>query len=135
MTMQDNIGIFRRNVGRNMHEAKLQSFARKIDNERPVFIPVAIPAHNSERRADRFQIERDRRLANIAQMPDLIRVARKIDNLLRQFVMSVRQDKNPKHLIAKESKNAGRERPFSNLFSWVPAFLRDDWRASCEALT
>jgi len=91
MTMQDNIDITRRNFRRNVHQPKLQTLARKIDNQRPVVIPIAIPAHNRERRTDRPQIERDRRLANIAEVPDLVRIARKIDNLLRQFVMGVRE--------------------------------------------
>lgn len=91
MTMQDNIDIVRRNFRRNMHEPELQALALKIDHERPVFIPIAIPANNGERRANRFQVERDRRLANIAKVPDLVRLAGKIDNLLRQFVMRVRQ--------------------------------------------
>ena len=92
--MQNNIDIVRRNVGRNMLQPKFQTFAGKIDNQRPIRIPIAIPAHDSERRPDCFQIIRDRRLANIAQMPDLVRVTRKIDNLLRQFVMRVRQNKD-----------------------------------------
>lgn len=92
MTMQDNIDIVRRNIRRNVHEAKLQAVALKIDNQRPVFIPIAVPAHDRERRTDRFQVERDRRLANVAQMPDLVRLARQIDDLWRQLVMRIRQN-------------------------------------------
>ena len=89
MTMQHNIDIVRRIRRRNVHQPKLQTFSLKIDNQRPVFVPIAIPAHNRQRQADRLQIERDRRFANVAQVPDLIRVAREIDNLLRQFVVSI----------------------------------------------
>ena len=92
MTMQDNIDIVRRNIRRNVHEAKLQAVALKIDNQRPVFIPIAIPAHDRERRTDRFQVECDRRLANVSQMPDLVRLARQIDDLWRQLVMRIRQN-------------------------------------------
>ena len=94
MTMQHNINILRRNIGRNMDESELQSIPRKIDNQRPVFVPIAIPAHDRQRRTDSFEIERDRRLTNIAQVPNLIRVARKIDNLLRQFAMSIGYDQD-----------------------------------------
>lgn len=83
MTMQHNIDTIRRIFRRNVHEPKLQTFSLKIDNQRPVLVPIAISAHNRERRADRFEVERDRRLANVAQMPDLVRLARKIDNLWR----------------------------------------------------
>jgi len=94
MTMQDNVDITRGNFRRNVHQPKLQTLARKIDNQRPVVIPIAIPAHNRERRTDRLEIERDRRLANIAEVPDLVRIARKIENLLRQLVMGVSQNEN-----------------------------------------
>src|SRR5205085_10154427 len=94
MTMQNNIDIIRRIFRRNMDESKLPTFARKIDNQRPIRVPVAVSAHDRQRRTDRFQVERDRRFANIAQMPDLVRTAGKIDNLLRQLVMRVCQDEN-----------------------------------------
>lgn len=94
MTMQHNIDIIWGNFRRNVHQPKLQTLARKIDNQRPVIIPIAISAHNRERRTNRFEIECDRWFANIAQMPDLVRIARKIDNLLRQFVMGVRDYKH-----------------------------------------
>jgi hypothetical protein len=94
MTMQNNIDTLGRNFRRNMHQPKLQFLARKIDNERPILVPIAIPAHDRERRTDRFELERDCRFANIAQMPDFVRLTRKIDNLLRQLVMRVGNDKN-----------------------------------------
>ena len=102
MTMQNNIDIVRRNIGRNMHEPKLQSLSRKIDNQRPIRVPVAIATDHSQRRADCAQVVSDRRLAHIAQMPNFIRLARQIDNLLRQLVVSIGQDENlhnenPKH--------------------------------------
>ena len=89
MTMQDHIDIIRREIRRNMHQPKPQSAALKIDNERPVGAPIAVPPHNGERRTDRFEIKGDRRLANIPQVPDFIRLVGKMDNLLRQFVMSI----------------------------------------------
>ena len=119
MTMQDNIDIVRRNIRRNVHEAKLQAVALKIDNQRPVFIPIAIPAHDRERRTDRFQVECDRRLANVSQMPDLVRLARQIDDLWRQLVMRIRQDENPKHqYLRKAGTQEGKDR-----FGILPAFL------------
>ena len=106
MTMQHNIDIIRRRFRRNVHEPKFQAFALKIDNERPFLVPVAISTHNRERRTNRFQIERDRRLTNIAEMPDLVRIARKIDNLLRQFVVRVRYDQDAHSLHFKTADGA-----------------------------
>jgi hypothetical protein len=94
MTMQNNIDIIRRIFRRNMNEPELQTFAGKIDNQGPVGVPIAIAAHHGQRRTDRFQVQRDRRFANITQMPNLIRIPRKIDDLLRQLVMSVGYDQD-----------------------------------------
>ena len=94
MTMQHNIDILRGNFRRNMHQPKLQTFARKIDNQRPILVPITVSAHDRERWADCLQFERDRRLANVAKMPNFVRLARKIDNLPRQLVMGVSYDQD-----------------------------------------
>jgi len=124
MTMQNNIDIVRRNVGRNMHEAKSQTAALNIDNQRPVFVPIAVPANNSQRRTDCFQIERDRRFANITQMPDLVRVARKIDNLLRQFVVSIGQDENLHSTNSRTTNTTGTKVATSIFVVTFVAFVR-----------
>ena len=106
MTMQHNIDIIRRSFRRDVDEPKLQTFTLKIDNQRPVLIPIAIPADNGERRTDRLEIERDRRLANITQMPDLIGLARKIGNVLRQFVMRVSDNQNAQRIHSRTADGA-----------------------------
>jgi hypothetical protein len=106
MTMQNNIDIIGQNVGLNMLQPKLQSIAGKIDNERPIRVPIAIAADDRQWRTDRTQIVGDRRLAHVAQMPDLIPVARKIDNLLRQFVMRVREHEDAKSFAHSEPRIA-----------------------------
>ena len=78
--MQHNIDIVRRNIGRNVHQPELQFFALKIDNQRPIGIPIAIPAHDRELRADCAEIVGDRRLANVAQVPNLICAGSKSEN-------------------------------------------------------
>ena len=94
VTVQNNIDIIGRNIWRNMFQPKPQPVALKIGNQRPGRVPVAIPAYNRERWTDCAQIIGDRRLAHIAQMPDLISLARKIDNFLRQLVMRVGHDQD-----------------------------------------
>lgn len=103
MRVQHNIDIRRRDFGRNMHEPKLQPLTHKIDNQRPILVPITISAHDRERRTDCLQLAHDRRLANITQMPDLVRAAGKTDNLLRQLVMRIGQDKNPKHRYLRKA--------------------------------
>src|SRR4029077_4061834 len=97
MTMQNNIDIIGRKIWRNMLQPEFQSAASKIDNQRPLGIAVAISAHNRNRRSDRAQFVQNDLRANISQVPDLIRLTRKINNFLRQLVMSVRQNKD-RHL-------------------------------------
>jgi hypothetical protein len=101
MTMQNNIDIIGRHIRRNMFQLKSQTAANKIDNQRPLGIAVAIPAHNRERWADRTQLVQNDFRAHVAQVPDFVRVARKIDNFLWQLVMSVRQNKNLCHTVRR----------------------------------
>ncbi len=98
MTMQDDIDIIERNIRRNMFQPKSQTAANKIDSQRPLGIAVAISTHNRDRRTDRANLIQNNFRANVAEVPDLVRLPRKIDNFLRQFVMSVREDEYPKGL-------------------------------------
>ena len=125
VTMQNNIDIIGRNIRRNMLQSKFQTLALKIDNQRPVGIPIAIPAHNRDWWPDRFQIVDNCRLAHIAEMPDLVRIARKIDNFVRQLVMRVSDDENPKHQSLKKAGTQEGKGHSQISFSWVPAFLSD----------
>lgn len=124
MTMQHNIDIIGRSFGRNVHEPKLQTFALNIDNQRPVFIPIAISAHNRERWTDRFQIERDRRFAHVAQMPNLIRLACEIDHLRRQFVVSVRQHEDLHSTESRMTDTTGTKIAILNFVVTFVAFVR-----------
>jgi hypothetical protein len=92
--MQNNIDIIGPSIRRNVLQPKSQPLSFKIDNQRPFGIIVAVSAHNRDRRTDRAQFIQNDFRANITQMPDLVRPARKIDNFLRQLVMSVCQDEN-----------------------------------------
>ena len=93
MTMQNNIDIIGRFVGRNVLKTKSLAAAHKIDNQRPVEVGVAISARDRDPRTDCAQFIQNPFRANITQMPDLIRVFCKIDNLLRQLVMRIGQNK------------------------------------------
>src|SRR5207253_10227880 len=104
--MQNNIDIIGRNIRRNMLQPKFQSITLKIDNEGPFRIPIAIPAHHSDLRADCAQVIQDRWLASVAQMPDLVRIRRENENFLPQPVMRVGEhqvSKNTSHLYLNEA--------------------------------
>ena len=94
MTMQNNIDIVGRIFRRYVDEPEVQTFARKIDDQRPIFVPIAISANNSQRPADCFEIQRDGWLANVTKMPNLVRSVGKIDDCLGEFIMSISEDEN-----------------------------------------
>ncbi len=119
MTMQNNIDFGRRRFWRNMHEPEFQAFTYEIDEQRPVLVPITISANHSQRRPNRFEIESNRRFANVAQVPDLVRLARKLQNLWRQLVMRVCENKNSNH---QHLRKAGTQQ-WKARFGIFPAFL------------
>ena len=50
MPVQENIDIIRRTIRRNVLQAEFQPTSRKVENQRPLEIAVAISAHNRSRR-------------------------------------------------------------------------------------
>jgi len=96
--MQNNIDIIRRPFRRNMLQSKFQSGTLEIDNQRPFKITITISPNDCDRRANCAQLVQNYFRANIPQMPNLIRFARKIDNSLRQFVMRVCENKYSCHV-------------------------------------
>ena len=52
MPVQKNVHIIRRMIRRNVLQAEFQFAANKIENQRPLEVAVAIPAHNSDARSD-----------------------------------------------------------------------------------
>ena len=97
MTMQNNIDIIGRNIRWNMLQPESQTPSRKIDNQRPFGIAVAISAHNRDRRTDRAQLIQNSFRANITQMPNLVRTLRQDRQFFRKLVVGVGQNKD-RHL-------------------------------------
>ena len=92
VTVQHNIDIVRRSLRRNVLQTKLLSAAGKIDNQRPLVIAVAISAHNRHRRTNRAQLIQNAFRANIAEMPNLIRVLRQDRQFLRETCYAYRRE-------------------------------------------
>ena len=84
MAVQENIDIIRRMIRRNMLQSEFQPTSRKVENQRPLEIAVAISAHYTHARSDRLQFVENRFCANIAKMPNFISV-------FGDFVYTVRQ--------------------------------------------
>ena len=98
VTVQDNIDIFRRTLRRKVRKAKANASAHKIDNQRPVGIAVTISAHNRHPRTNRPKFIQDAFRANIAEMPNLMRVLRQNRDFLGQTIVCIGQNKNLRHV-------------------------------------
>jgi hypothetical protein len=92
--VQENIDIIRRSIRRNVLQAEFQPTSRKVENQRPLEIAVAISAHNHNRRSDRPQFVENRFYANIAKMPNFISVFGHLPHALRQTIVRVRENKD-----------------------------------------
>ena len=98
VTVQDNIDIFprkRSGLRWNVHKTEANASAHKIDNQRPVRIAVAISAHHCHRQPDGTQFVQNPFRANIAEMPNFIRVLRYEQDFLGQTIVCIGQNKNP----------------------------------------
>jgi hypothetical protein len=97
--MQEDIDIIRRMIRRDVLQAQFQPTSRKVENQRPLEIAVAISAHNRDARSDRPQFVEDRFRANIAKMPDFISVFGHLPHVLRQTIVRIRENKDARGLF------------------------------------
>jgi hypothetical protein len=94
VAVQENIDIIRWVIRRNMLQAESQSASRKVENQRPLKIAIAISAHNDYAQSDRLQFIENCFCANVAEMPDLISVLRHLPHALRQAIVCIRKDQH-----------------------------------------
>jgi len=97
--MQNNIDVIRYVVRRYVLQAKLQSAPRKIDNQWPVEIAVAIASHDGDSRHNRAKLVENALCANVAQMPDFVRIFGDFSHFFRQTIVRVRQNEDAQRLI------------------------------------
>lgn len=112
--MQNRIDTFprkRSGLRRNVNKAKFYSAAHKIDNQRPFEIAVAISTDHRHGPAGRAQLIEDPFRTNIAEMPDFIRVVRKIDNALWQLVVRVGEHEDAYHDDVAETPSTKHQTP------------------------
>lgn len=99
--MQNDIHILRRTLGWNMLEANFFAPAHKIDNQRPIEVAVAISPDHNHRRPNESQLVEDSFPANIAQVPNFVRVSRQDRQFLGKLVVRVRQNKDRLHHLCR----------------------------------
>lgn len=81
-------------VGWYMLETEFQSVSRKIDNQWPFVIAVAISSHDRDLRPNRAELVENCLRANIAQVPDFISVLGDFCNGFRQTIVGVGQNED-----------------------------------------
>ena len=99
MPVQENIDILRRSIWRNVLQAEFQPTARKVENQWPLEIAVAVSAHNDHGRSNRPQLVENRFGANIAKMPDFMSVCGHLPHVLRQTIVRVGENKDTQGLF------------------------------------
>lgn len=96
VAMQNDIRVVRRIVGRDMNEAKPDPISPEINDQGPLDMAIAISAHHRHWRAVTLDLMKNTGIANVAQMPDFIRVRRECFKIRRQFIMRVGEDEDAK---------------------------------------
>jgi len=94
MPVQEKINVIWQMVGRYMLETEFQSVSRKIDNQWPFVIVVAISSHDSDLRPNRAELVQNCLRANVAQVPDFISVLGNFSNGFRQTIVGVGQNED-----------------------------------------
>lgn len=89
--VKDKLNVIRQMIGRYMLETEFQSVSRKIDNQWPFVIAVAISSHDSDLRPNRAELVENYLRANVAQVPDFISVLGDLSNGFRQTIVGVSQ--------------------------------------------
>jgi hypothetical protein len=97
--VKDKIHMIWQMIGRYMLEPENQSVSRKIDNQWPFVIAVAISSHDSDLRPNRAELVENCLRANVAQVPDFISVFGDFSNGFRQTIVSVGQNENTQGVL------------------------------------
>jgi hypothetical protein len=89
VAVQQHVHIGRHTIGRNVHQSKPHAVSFQVDHQRPFRIAVAISADDRHRQPDVLDRIQDARVADIAKMPDFIRVFRQCLDVRRQMIVGV----------------------------------------------
>ena len=82
-----------------MLEPEFQSASRKVDNERPIKVTIAIAPHHRYLRPNRAELVENCLRANVAEVPDFISVPGDFSNGLRQTIVGVGQNEDTQGVL------------------------------------
>src|SRR4051812_47748737 len=94
MPMKHDIDVIRDFVRRNVLQTEFQSAPHKIDNQRPIVVGVTVSPNDGDLPPDGAELVEDRLGANVAEVPDLVRAPGQVDDVLRQLVVRVGENKD-----------------------------------------
>jgi hypothetical protein len=77
-----------------MLETEFQSASRKIDNERPIKVTIAIASHHGYARPNPAELVENGLRANITQVPDFVSIFGDFSNRFWQTIVGVGQNEN-----------------------------------------
>jgi hypothetical protein len=77
MTVQEHVNICRRTRWRDMLKSNSQPVALDIQDQRPLSVVITVSAHHQNLRTNRAQFVENVFRADIAEMPDFVRLAGK----------------------------------------------------------
>jgi len=97
--VQDKINVIWQMIRRYVLETEFQSASRKIDNERPIKVTIAIAPHHGYATPNRAELVENGLRANIAQVPDFISVLGDFANRFRQTIVGVGENENTQGVL------------------------------------
>jgi hypothetical protein len=92
--VQHQINVIRQMVRRYMLETEFQSASRKIDNQRPIKVTIAIASHHRYARPNPAELVENGLRANIAEVPDFVSIFGDFFNRFWQTIVGVGQNEN-----------------------------------------
>jgi hypothetical protein len=97
--VQDEINVIWQMIRRYVLETEFQSASRKIDNERPIKVTIAIAPHHSYAMPNPAELVENALRANIAQVPDFVSIFGDFSNRFRQTIVGVGQNENTQGVL------------------------------------
>jgi len=97
--VEDKINVIRQMVRRYMLKTEFQSTSRKIDNERPVKVTIAIASHHGYGGPNPAELVENGLRANITQVPDFVSIFGNLSNRFWQSIVGVSQNENMRGVL------------------------------------
>ena len=94
MPVQDHIDILGRPFRWNVNQAKPEAVSVQVDRKGPIGIAVTISPHDGDGRSERLDCLENSRVANIAEMPNFVRIRGQRLEFRGQFIVGIGKDED-----------------------------------------